>query len=76
MKQYCIGCHNSQSPSGGFAFDNYEGLKAVALSGQLLGSLMQEAGSSYSPMPQGGSKLSDCEIKQVQKWIADGVPNN
>lgn len=74
LAKYCIGCHNSQAPSGGFILDTYDEVKKLALNGHLLGAIKHETG--YSAMPQGGAMLSDCEIKQVQKWIADGVQNN
>jgi hypothetical protein len=74
LDKYCNGCHNSQAPSGGYVLDVYDEVKKLALYGNLLGAIKHEFG--YSAMPQGGAKLSDCEIAQVQKWIADGVPNN
>ena len=27
------------------------------------------------PMPKGGNKLSDCKIKQIEKWIDNNYPN-
>ncbi len=74
LEKYCTGCHYTGAPTGLFELDNYEGVKSAALSGELLGAIKHQVG--YSPMPQGGQQLSDCQIKQVQKWIADGVPNN
>lgn len=74
LAKYCTGCHNSQAPSGGYVLDTYEEVKTFALSGKLLGAIKHETG--FSPMPKGGAKLSDCQVTQVQKWIADGVPNN
>lgn len=74
MNKYCKGCHNSQSPSGGYALDSYDGVKVLALNGKLLGAIRHDVG--FSPMPKGGAKLTDCEVAQVQKWIADGAINN
>jgi mono/diheme cytochrome c family protein len=73
-EQYCKGCHNSAAPSAGIALDSYDGVKTVALNGRMLGAIKHLAG--YKPMPQGGSKLSDCQVRQVEKWIAGGALNN
>jgi hypothetical protein len=70
----CFGCHNGPSPQGGISLDNYENIVAVANTGKLMGSIKHEPG--FSPMPQNGAKLSDCNITQIQKWINDGTPNN
>jgi hypothetical protein len=72
--KYCVGCHNTASLQGGYAFDSYAGLKKVVDNGRLPGAVKHLAG--YSPMPKGGAKLSACEIKQFEKWLADGAPNN
>lgn len=73
-EQYCRGCHSSASPSAGVVLDTYAGVKAVADNGRLAGAISHRAG--FKPMPQGGAKLSDCQIRQVEKWIASGAPNN
>lgn len=73
---YCSGCHNSMSATstgGGYVLDTYDGVKAVASNGSLIGAL---TGSGYPLMPQTGGPLSDCQITQVKKWIAAGAPNN
>lgn len=74
LTQHCRGCHSSSAPSGGIALDNYAGVQAVAADGRLLGAIRREPG--FTPMPQGTLKLSDCKIRQVEKWIATGAPNN
>lgn len=33
-------------------------------------------GGGIQNMPQGGSKLSDCDIAKIKKWIDAGAPNN
>ncbi|THU39568.1 hypothetical protein FAM09_13780 [Niastella caeni] len=74
MNTYCKGCHNPASLGGGVDLSTYAGVKASAASGRLPGSIKQATG--YKPMPQGGNKLSDCQIQQVEKWIQAGTPNN
>ncbi|MCF8364494.1 MAG: hypothetical protein K9H16_01840 [Bacteroidales bacterium] len=70
----CFGCHNGPNAQGGISLDNYTNIAEVANSGRLMGAIRHEEG--YAPMPQNGSKLSDCNITQFQKWINDGTPNN
>lgn len=74
MKANCNACHNASAPSAGIATDNYQGVKTIALSGKLYGSIAHLSG--YSPMPKGGNKLSDCDIKRVKIWIDSGAPEN
>jgi cytochrome c551/c552 len=71
----CLGCHTGASPSGGFVLTDYNAVKAkVNDNGKLLKAIMHAPGAI--PMPQTGGKMSDCDIKKVQAWIAAGTPNN
>ncbi len=70
----CQGCHSGTVPGGGINLVTYSGVQAVALNGKLLGSIRHLTG--YSPMPKGGSTLSDCDIRKVSIWINAGSPNN
>jgi hypothetical protein len=74
MNDKCAGCHNPSNAGGNIDLTTYTGVKAVAANGKLYGSVAQQPG--YSPMPKNGIKLSDCEIRQVQKWINGGSLNN
>jgi hypothetical protein len=74
LTQYCQGCHNNTSASGGVNLEDYSGLKTVADDGRLLGAVRQEAG--YSAMPQGQGKISDCNIGILEIWIRNGALNN
>lgn len=74
MQTSCVGCHSQSNAGGGIDLSTYSLVKTVALNGKLLGSIMHNAG--YSPMPKGGSKMSDCEIAQIRKWIDAGSLNN
>ncbi|ULQ55131.1 hypothetical protein KJS94_10815 [Flavihumibacter rivuli] len=73
LNNKCTGCHNNNLASAGINLTNYTGVRTVALNGKLYGSIAHLAG--YSPMPQ-GSKLPDCEIATIKKWIDNGSPNN
>ena len=74
IENYCLGCHNSGNAQGGYSFSTYVEVKSVALNGKLNGVIAHSSG--YSPMPQGGAKLSDCKIAQISKWVNAGAPNN
>jgi len=67
-----IGCHKP----GGFGGDL---TTYAAVSGWCTGSpptILCDIQHACNPMPKGASKLPDCEIAKVAKWIANGYPNN
>jgi len=74
MNTFCKGCHNPSSLGGGIDVSTYAAVKSIALNGKLMGSIKHSAG--YIAMPQGSTKLSDCRIEQIQKWITAGTLNN
>lgn len=74
LQKSCTSCHNSNFASGGVNLSTYATTRTVALNGRLIGSVNHEAG--YSPMPKGGTKLADCDITQLRKWVTDGAANN
>ena len=74
IQNKCAGCHNPASVGGNVDLSNYAGVNTVALNGKLYGSIIHQSG--FSPMPKNAAKLSDCEIKQIQKWISAGALNN
>jgi hypothetical protein len=71
---YCKGCHSGTHPSGGISLTDYATIKNSVESQRFMGAIEQLTG--YSPMPQGGNKLSDCAIRQLKIWINNGMPNN
>ena len=71
----CLGCHSGSGASGGnVILDNYNSVKLYAQNGKLYGSINHSPG--YIAMPQGGNKISPCNISKVKKWIDSGTPNN
>ncbi len=71
----CIGCHTTGNASNGFVvLNNYQGVSAVASSGQLVGSITHANG--YNAMPQGGPKINACDIAKIRNWVNDGFQNN
>jgi hypothetical protein len=73
LQTFCVGCHSSSNPSYNINLTTYNGVVAVANTGQLMGSIRQQQG--YFPMPKGGSQLSTCDIALFQIWINNGKPN-
>jgi hypothetical protein len=69
---YCNSCHSGGSPSGNILTDSYNSL--VTNMSRIRGCINHEPG--YSQMPQGGNKLSTCELSKIDAWIHLGMPNN
>jgi len=70
----CIGCHSGSAPSGNVLLNTYANIKNYAQNGKLYGAISHSAG--YSPMPQGGNKMTNCTINQIKAWIDAGALNN
>jgi hypothetical protein len=70
----CMGCHGGSAPSGNISLQGYNNVRAFALNGKLYGAISHAAG--YSPMPQGGNKMSNCNINKIKAWIDSGSLNN
>jgi len=70
----CLNCHNTGLSSGGVNLDNYSSLAPTIASGKLLSSVNHDG--KASKMPQGGAKISDCDLKKIEIWIKNGAPDN
>jgi mono/diheme cytochrome c family protein len=73
FQNYCLTCHSGPTPAGGLDFNDYNNVAFIAENGRLLGALRHEPG--FSPMPQNQSKLSQCEIALIAKWVNDTTFN-
>lgn len=73
MQNYCYSCHSGSNPSSGFNLEAHADLAGWALSGDLHGCVFREAG--FNPMPPSYA-LDSCYMKQMDKWINAGAPNN
>ena len=74
LQANCYSCHGNGMIEGGITLDTYAGVKAVAENGLLIGTITHAAG--YPPMPDGGGKLSECDINKIQDWINRGASND
>ena len=71
---HCDACHGGDAIVSGIPLDGYENIKVKVDDGTLLGAIRHEDG--YSPMPENGPMLPDCEILTIEKWVSEGAPNN
>lgn len=74
LQNYCVGCHSSNRTEGNVNLGTYQNIRRYAESGALIGTISHDA--YYPAMPPSGSKLSDCRITQLKKWIDEGMQNN
>lgn len=74
MQQSCLSCHSIASAQGNVILATYNDVKNYAQSGVLAGVINHSGG--FSPMPKGGNKLRACDIRKIELWIANGMPNN
>lgn len=76
LQANCYSCHGTGSNSGsnGIVLEGYENLQPRAASGTLLGVITHANG--FPAMPQGGAKLSECNINKIRSWISHGALNN
>ena len=74
LKFYCTGCHSGSNPQGNLDLTTYANVKEVVDDNSLLGTI--EWMNGFNKMPKNGSKLTNCNILKIKKWIAVGAPNN
>jgi len=69
------GCHMNESTNlSGVLLDNVAGAQTVARNGKLLGAINHQTG--FFPMPKGATKLKECDILKITKWVEGGALNN
>jgi hypothetical protein len=69
----CYSCHTAGNPLTTTKLDTYDGIFAVATNGKLVPAVDQ---TGPKPMPGNGSKLDDCSIQRIKRWVANGAKNN
>ncbi|MCC7465372.1 MAG: hypothetical protein IT261_03840 [Saprospiraceae bacterium] len=68
-------CHNAGGAGGGVVLEQYAGVKSAVASGKLWSAIIWDGNASF--MPKGSpTKLSDCSIAKINKWIQAGSPDN
>lgn len=74
IKNNCQGCHSGGSPRAGISLTNYNEIKNQVNTGALFAVVNHIP--PYTPMPYNQSKLNDCLVTQINKWIDEGAQNN
>ncbi len=72
----CRQCHAANVASalgGGTVLGDYQSIKQYPATA-LLGTIQHAPG--FSRMPKNQAKLSDCDIRRIEAWVAAGQPNN
>src|SRR5690606_23653179 len=79
----CYSCHslaNANTKGGGLDLQTFANLKDYLDGAEkyFISAIRREEylGVSASQMPKDLPKLKICEIKKIEKWIADGYPEN
>ncbi len=70
----CTSCHSGPSAGAGVQLSNHTEIADAVINGRLLGAIRHD--EAYSPMPKDVAQLSECTIKQIEAWAADGAPDN
>ena len=75
LSTYCLGCHSNANAVFAKNIKLQDYADVVTNADKSLSAINWSPG--VVPMPQGSStKLDNCSIKQFQKWIKNGKPNN
>ncbi len=74
LSRNCFVCHSTAANFGGITLEGYNSLLTHVNSGRLLGAIKHQPG--FSPMPQNQPQLVACDIEKMERWVADGAPNN
>lgn len=70
LQTNCYRCHSPGSNVSGILLNSYQAVSVYANNGYLYGTIAHVSG--YRPMPDDGSKLDDCDIAIIKKWIDTG----
>ena len=74
LQQNCYECHGLSAPISGIPLEGYAQIKTMVNAGRLIGAIRRQTG--FSPMPQNGPALPECMILKIEKWVAEGAPDN
>ena len=74
MNNFCVSCHNGPSGNAGVNLATYQGIKEAVENRGLIATINHTAGGSKNMPP--GQKMSDCNIKKIEEWVAQGAANN
>lgn len=71
----CLGCHKTATAeNSNVQLSTYENVKVFVNNKQFMNSINHVGG--VTPMPKDLSKLDNCTIIALTKWVNAGAPNN
>ena len=73
LSDNCLVCHNVGNPESTVKLDTWAGVKIYVTNGKLIPAIDH---TGPYPMPKLGSMLDICSIERIQRWVANGAPNN
>ncbi|MDZ4840018.1 MAG: c-type cytochrome [Bacteroidota bacterium] len=73
LNNKCVSCHGSSSAIANVRLHNYSEAIITARDGRLVSSIKGING--FQKMPPNGD-MTDCQIKQIEAWIAQGSKEN
>jgi hypothetical protein len=74
LQRNCYSCHSAAANTGNITLEGHAALLPYVTSGRLLGAVRHESG--FQAMPQNASKLIECDIAKIERWVQDGSLNN
>jgi len=74
ITQHCYECHGGNAQISGIPLEGHQNIKAIVDAGRLVGAINHQVG--FSPMPKDRQKLASCDILKIEKWVANGAPDN
>jgi hypothetical protein len=66
------GCHAATNPAEGLDYSSYGQAKINCAKDNFRGSIQHLSG--YDAMPKGAAKMSDADIKTLNCWVQNGMP--
>ena len=66
-------CHNAVDRRGGVVLETHAEVESFVRAERLLGTVRRAAG--FSAMPP-GSRLPECDLEILERWVAEGALNN
>lgn len=71
--QYCQSCHGNGVQNGGVKLISHGDVTNAIMNRNLLESVKRVSG--FKAMPPGGP-IPDCDVRAIELWINEGMPNN
>lgn len=75
VEKNCYMCHSNENVNvSEILLEGYSNIIVKVNDGKLLAAIRHETGAP--PMPKDRPQLDKCDILKIEKWIAEGAPDN